>query len=213
MLSCQILFPATCLLPVLAYPFLPSVGRSRLRCEALLVWNAVVLAAFLTVNRVIFRWQVELWPLIVMHMYGLAGFRALRVPWSRELKAEDLVCTAEHVVTWMFWGYLDLVMDTIEARESGWMALASLQFLGGFVVGYVARLAAGCYLSQALLHFVTRRVSWWRWLPEDGSDNEFGPCWSMFLAVNCTFNCQGLAPNAHSFPSLRRSSAQLRRQA
>lgn len=136
MLVCQILLAATCLLPVLAYPFLPSVGRSGLRCEALLVWNAVVLAVFLTVNMVIFHWQADLWPLVVMHMSGLAGFRALRVPSSHELKAEDLVSTAEHVVTWFLWGYLGIIMDIIEARESGWMALASLQFLGGFVVGY-----------------------------------------------------------------------------
>ncbi|XWW97998.1 hypothetical protein V2A60_005994 [Cordyceps javanica] len=183
MFNSRFLIGGVCLLPVLAYPFLPSVGRSGVRCEVLLLWNAAVLVAFLTANRLTVLWSVDLWPIVVMQLYGLVGFRALRAPSSREPEAEDFVSAAEHVVVWPLWASIGLVMDTINAREPGWVALALIQSLGGVFVGFLAKLAAARYLSEALRCFVTRQVSWWHWLPENGSSDEFGPPWSFFLAA------------------------------
>ncbi|XWX02035.1 hypothetical protein V2A60_010067 [Cordyceps javanica] len=181
--SYKILLTATCLLPVLAYPFLPSVSRSGIRCEALFVWYGVVLGVLSFANGFLFRWELELWQITLVEIYAMAGYAVLLLPSSSEVKVDDLDLTARMLATEVVWYQTGVFQDTLLARKSGWMARASLQLFGGFFVGYLIFLATRDYLSGALFHFFTRRVSWWHWLPENGSDDEFGPGWSMFLVV------------------------------
>ncbi|OAA55696.1 hypothetical protein ISF_07801 [Cordyceps fumosorosea ARSEF 2679] len=120
-------------------------------------------------------------------MYGSAGFQALRVPSSRAPEAKDFVSAADYIVVWIYLDYLDLFEAIFEGHpESVWMARVSrvsIEYLSVAVVVLAAFLFSRRFLSQALLHFITRRVSWWHWLPENGGAKEFGPFWSVFLAM------------------------------
>lgn len=62
--------------------------------------------------------------------------------------------------------------------------LRGLIFYGGpiFFV-FLSCMIASHVLPTLILGLVTRRISWWYWLPENGADEDFGPPWSIVLAL------------------------------
>ncbi|ATY62472.1 hypothetical protein A9K55_007162 [Cordyceps militaris] len=101
-------------LPIVAYPFLPSAGRLGIRCEIVLIWSCLLSA--LIINTV--AWTAADGPII-----------SRRIGWH-----------PSHL----------LFRDDPRPRYH---------------------------------RFITRQVPWWLWLPENGAAEDFGPGFSVALAI------------------------------
>ena len=183
------------LLPFLAYPFLPSVGRSGIRCEYTLIWSHVIVFVYLCTSREMGRGSVgplfppPIWQLVAIYHSLWIGIESLRIPSNREPKVKDFNSLAR-LLGWnysygllYFFGYN--IFDIAPAGYSWLACIFRLMVLVEVVVIFYSLFSYFLedHTARLLFVFTTRRVSWWYWLPENSYRDDFGPWWSFALAA------------------------------
>lgn len=190
----QALVALMTLLPIIAYPFLPSVGRSGVRCEIFLIWPSLLIAALITTIRTIDLgsgkpvFGIQLWQAILNFLSALAAIQGLRVPSSREPKPKGFSYTAEYLPVFFTYVFLKLFDDVflLKPAEVSWLfyLLRLLMVSVGIVtMGFIVFLYLTDLATAMLFKFITRGVPCWYWLPENGAAEDFGPRWSIALAI------------------------------
>ncbi|OAQ95779.1 hypothetical protein LLEC1_04985 [Akanthomyces lecanii] len=189
-------------LPLFAYPLLPSARRSGIRCEMFLIWSSLLSAVILKTA----TWSKaapglvlgEFWQGAMLTISATAGIEGLRVPRSRRAEPEDFHYAAKFMQGFALLRAVDWLLDAVgsAAAEAGWplyifRLLTSV--VGFMIVGGVSALFLEIHAKDMILRFMTRQVAWWLWLPENGAEEDFGPPWSIAAAV-----AVGLAPVAVS---------------
>lgn len=188
-------------LPIFAYPLLPSVGRSGIRCEIFLVWSSLLGIAILKTA----AWAEiapglalgELWQGALLITTAAAGIEGLCAPRRGKAEPRDFHYAALVIQGFSILGAIDWFQDVVfpEAAEAvGWpfyiFRLLIIVF-GCLPIGLAFLMFLEIYARDVIHGFTTRRVSWWPWLPENGAAEDFGPAWSIALAI-----AVGLAPVA-----------------
>ncbi|KAJ6780001.1 hypothetical protein PWT90_10461 [Aphanocladium album] len=194
LIDVQTLITFMALIPIIAYPFLPSVGRSGVRCEIFFIWSCSVgftlvkMAAYMQTDSDGPKLSIARWQALLFTLPMVAGVLGLRVPCIRKANAKDFSYLAGFLQTsGLFWGF-DLAEKTLYPQQGvlGWQ-LYILRLLGIILflitVGAAAYTIVEHYVPVVVCHFITRHVSWWFWLPENGADEDFGPAWSIALAI------------------------------
>lgn len=183
------------LLPAAAYPFLPSPSRSGIRCEFFLLWPCILyfmlpsLASTLTSADApptlsgAARGQV-----LVFLVVAAASIKGLLVPRDREPTPKDFSSAASTAQGGLFFTLLEAFQDLryYELRKTDSLLAAApalFSFFGLVLVFLVAYCVLDIYLPPVAMCFVTRQFPGWYWLPENGAKDDFGPAWSMGLAV------------------------------
>ncbi|KAK8147923.1 hypothetical protein G3M48_000714 [Beauveria asiatica] len=190
----QFLLTVITLLPIVAYPFLPSVGLSGVRCELFLIWSSLVPVTLITAMR--FGYGVPapemgLWLSVltfaVMTFPARAGIRRLRVPHDSPPKPTYCVNTAVDMHCILSLALLSLLGDdALSAAPTwiGWLPHLLYLLIVLFVVVAAPFVVFLCWdVTETIFKFTTRQVSWWYWLPENGAVRDFAPAWSIFLAT------------------------------
>lgn len=191
----RILSEILTILPLVAYPFLPSASRSGIRCEVSFIWTPVLVYIYLLTSSHNVDGSADPYPLpptwqTIVPLYSLyIGIEAILVPSSREPKAADYNSLAKFFGLPCTYGLLYCLGHNVyDITPDGYSRLAC-----------VLRLMALCLIASVLFSlfnhflldaaarlvfaFATRRVSWWCWLPENSDGDDFGPWWSFALAA------------------------------
>ncbi len=134
------------------------------------------------------------WQVTLFLLSALAGIQGLCVPRNREATYRDFTYTAGIVELSVLHNLLRPIEAAFRSSVAELGYLLYICRLLGTAVGLLTIGVAICgcleyYAPSALLHFTTRHVSGWYWLPENGASDDFGPTWSLVLAV-----VVGLAP-------------------
>ncbi|KAF1739732.1 hypothetical protein CRV24_001668 [Beauveria bassiana] len=189
-LSDQFLLNVIALLPIIAYPFLPSVGRSGVRCELFLIWSAVVPWTLILAMRFYFEGpilEVEEYFMWLTYVLAMAGIQGLRVPSDRLPKPTDFNLAAGLLQCSVIFGLINFFSNDISLLTPTWIGWLSrlLYFLIAFI--FILGVPFFVFLSwdapTAFLKFTTRQVPEWFWLPENGAVRDFAPAWSILLAI------------------------------
>jgi len=193
LLSNKALLAVVAVLPVVAYPFLPSVGRSGVRCQIFLVWPSLFCFALVQIIRVL-EWGSgrpyfgidSPWLYTLLWCSTTAGLKGLLMPRGRKPKPEDFSFSATSVVFIFYFSNLFDDVFVLGHAETGWLGhLLRLLIInvGTIVVGYAFYWCLDELSTIFLFRFTTRQVPWWYWLPENGAADDFRPGWSIALAV------------------------------
>ncbi|KAM3499597.1 hypothetical protein MY10362_007158 [Beauveria mimosiformis] len=189
LLSDQSLLNAIALLPIVAYPFLPSVGRSGVRCELFLIWSAVVPLTLMLAMRFYFegpKLEVEEYFIWLIYSLALAGIQGLRMPSDRLPKPKDFNLVAGLPECFLIFALIDFFsngMPLFTPTWIGWLSrLLYLLFAIFFILAVPLVIFTSLDVPRAYLKFTTRQVSEWFWLPENGAVRDFAPAWSILLA-------------------------------
>lgn len=179
-------------LPIFAYPLLPLVGRSGIRCEISLIWSSLLSAAIIKTA----AWTGiapgmalgELWQGGLLILSAAAGIEGLCVPRSRRAKPQDFHYAAVAIQGFSLLGVVDHFLGAVlsSAAEVGWpLYIFRLwtSVVGFLAVGGVFLIFLEIYAKYLIHGLMTRQVSWWPWLPENGAAKDFGPAWSVALAI------------------------------
>jgi hypothetical protein len=193
-LSSEAFITAGAVLPILAYPFLPSDGYARNWC-GLLCWTSLPYFFFIHgLNALtwgfggpaIFHLQFWMAPLNwCTTMAGLHGGLGAYQQ-GREPEREDFVAAANGALAIAPWTLLWFGWDYVFANDmaSLWNVACVLAGATGVVVVIVV--VYGALLDSATTvcyHLATRRVRWWCWLPENGAENDFVSNWNVVLVI------------------------------
>lgn len=182
-------------LPIIAYPFLPSASRLGFRCEIFLIWPFLLVATLTVAIRATehgsegHKFGIDLWQGSLILVSASAGFRALCVPSGRKPKPRDFSRTAELLPVFSGVGLLVLFDDVFLLEPAELDLLPRLMRLLTVAVGICSVSLTiffffECQATAFIFKFTTRRVSWWYWLPENGADDDYGPCSSIVLAIS-----------------------------
>ncbi|OAA36338.1 hypothetical protein BBO_08215 [Beauveria brongniartii RCEF 3172] len=188
LLSDQSLLYAIALLPIVAYPFLPSVGRSGVRCELFLIWSAVVPLTLMLAMRFYFEGpilEVEEYFIWLMYTLAMAGIQGLRVPSDRLPKPTDFNLAAGLPEGFLIFALIDFFSNGIPLFTPTWIGWLSrllyLLFAFFFILAVPLVVFTFWDAPRALFKFTTRQVSEWYWLPENGTLCLRADCLEAFL--------------------------------
>ncbi|KAM3557028.1 hypothetical protein ARSEF4850_005267 [Beauveria asiatica] len=190
LLSDQFLLTIIALLPIVAYPFLPSVGRSGVRCELFLIWSAVVPLTLLSAMRFYFEGpilKVEDYFFYLIYILAATGIQGLRVPSDRLPKPTDFDLVAGVLQSLVVFALIDRFSNGISLFTPtciGWLSrLLYLLFAFFFTLAVPLVAFISWDAPRAFFKFSTRQVPEWYWLPENGAASDFAPAWSILLAI------------------------------
>lgn len=208
--SYEFLLATIALLPIIAYPFLPSPPRSGVRCEFFLLWPGIFGILLILIELCLWGGPKEkitiagyypTRPLIICStLAGLESFlmQAPRVAIPRPPRDSDdfklfyafnmsLQCAMGFVTTTPVVLFMDdLFPGYFPTTLGGWLEYLMRFLVIGFGVlalGFAGVVCLHEWGPPVLDRFIARRVSWWYWLPENGALDEFGPPWSMAIAA------------------------------
>lgn len=182
------------ILPILAYPFLPSASRLGFRCEMFLIWPFLLIAILTVTIRATeqgskgHEFVMDLWQSTLILVSASAGIHGFRVPSGRKPEPRDFSRTAELLPVLIGVGLLFLFEDVFLLKPAEIDLVPRLLRLLTVAVGIcsVSLMIFFCLnlkFTAFIFKFTTRHVSWWYWLPENGAADDFGPRWSIALAV------------------------------